>query len=66
MVGSLLCYQLVACAANIDNPNAWIPREGSAEAGDEDLEAAGVEEVVVAPEGQEDVLGGDDAAAAFA
>ena len=26
----------------------------------------GVEEVVVAPEGQEDVLGGDDAAAAFA
>ena len=37
-----------------------------AEAGDEDLEAAGVEEVVVTPEGQEDVLGGDDAAAAFA
>ena len=37
-----------------------------AEAGDKDLEAAGVEEVVVAPERQEDVLGGDDAAAAFA
>ena len=28
------------------------------EAGDEDLEAAGVEEVVIAPEGKEDVLGG--------
>ena len=37
-----------------------------AEAGDEDLEAAGVEKVVIAPKGQEDVLGGDDAAAAFA
>ena len=37
-----------------------------AEAGNEDLEAADVEEIVVAPEGQEDVLGGDDAAAAFA
>ena len=37
-----------------------------AEAGDEDLKAAGVEEIIVAPEGQEDVLGGDDAAAAFA
>ena len=37
-----------------------------AEAGDEDLKAAGVEEIIVAPEGQEEVLGGDDAAAAFA
>ena len=37
-----------------------------AEAGNEDLEAADVEEIVVAPEGQEDVLGGDDTAAAFA
>ena len=37
-----------------------------AETSNEDLEAAGVEEVVVVPEGQEDVLGGDDAAAAFA
>ena len=36
------------------------------EAGDEDLEAAGVEEVVIAPEGKEDVLGGDDVTAAFA
>ena len=36
-----------------------------AEAGDEDLKAAGVEEIIVAPEGQEEVLGGDDAAAAF-
>ena len=36
------------------------------EAGDEDLEAAGVEEVVIAPEGKEDVLGGDDVAADFA
>ena len=34
--------------------------EGAAETGDEDLEAAGVEEVVIAPEVQEDVLGGDD------
>ena len=32
----------------------------AAEAGDEDLETAGVEEVIVAPEVQEDVLGGDD------
>ena len=40
--------------------------EAVTEASDEDLEAAGVEEVVVAPEGKEDVLGGDNAAAAFA
>ena len=36
------------------------------EAGDEDLEAAGVEEVIVAPEVQEDVLGGDDFALVLA
>ena len=35
------------------------------EAGDKYLEAAGVEEVVIAPEGKEDVLGGDDVAAAL-
>ena len=34
--------------------------KGAAEAGDEDLEAPGVEEIVVAPKVQEDVLGGDD------
>ena len=43
-----------------------ITGEAVTEAGDEDLEAAGVEEVVIAPEGQEDVLGGDDTSAAFA
>ena len=63
---SLFRYQLVACAANIDNADAGIAGEAVTEAGDEDLEAAGVEEVVIAPEGQEDVLGGDDVAAAFA
>ena len=36
------------------------------EAGDEDLEAAGVEEVVIAPEVQEDVLGGNDFALVLA
>ena len=63
---SLFCDQLVAGAADVDDADAWVFGEGTAQAGDEDLEAAGVEEVVIAPEGQEDVLGGDDAAAAFA
>ena len=36
------------------------------EAGDEDLKAAGVEEVVIAPEVQEDALGGNDFALALA
>lgn len=49
MVGSLLCYQLVACAANIDNADVEVFGKGAAEAGDKYLEAAGVEEVVVAP-----------------
>lgn len=40
--------------------------EEVAEACDVDLRASGVEEVVVASEGQEGVLGWDDAAAAFA
>ena len=39
---------------------------GVAEAGDEDLETAGVKEIVIVPEVQEDVPGGDNAAAAFA
>ena len=63
---SLFCDQLVAGAADVDDADVWVFGEGTAQAGDEDLEAAGVEEVVIAPEGQEDVLGGDDAAAAFA
>lgn len=37
-----------------------------AEAGDDDLETAGVEEIVISPEGKEDVLGRNDASAAFA
>ena len=63
---SLFRYQFVACSPDIQNLDAGVAGEAVAEAGDEDLEAAGVEEVVIAPEGQEDVLGGDDAAAAFA
>ena len=58
--------QFVADASDVQDLDAGIFGEVVTEAGDEDLEAAGVEEVVVAPEGQEDVLGGDDAAAAFA
>ena len=58
--------QFVADASDVQDLDAGIFGEAMTEAGDEDLEAAGVEEVVVAPEGQEDVLGGDDAAAAFA
>ena len=56
----LFRYQFVACAAYIDNADAGVAGEDAAEAGDENLEAAGVEEVVVAPKVQEDVLGGDD------
>ena len=63
---SLFCDQLVAGAADVDDADAGGFGEAVAEAGDEDLEAAGVEEVVIAPEGKEDVLGGDDTAAAFA
>ncbi len=63
---SLFRYQLVAGAADVQDLDAGVAGEAVAEAGDEDLEATGVEEVVVAPEGQEDVLGGDDVAAAFA
>ena len=60
---SLFNYQFVAGAADVDDAEAGVFGEGAAEAGDEDLEAAGVEEVVIAPEGQEDVLGGDKPAA---
>ena len=59
----LLCYQLVAGAADIDDADAGIFGEGAAEAGDEDLEAAGVEEVIVAPQVEEEVLHGNDFAA---
>ena len=40
--------------------------EAVTEAGDEDLETAGIEAVVIVPEGQKDVLDGDDTATAFA
>ena len=63
---SLLRDQFITRPPDIDDPDIGITGEAVAEAGDKDLEAAGVEEVVIAPEGQEDVLGGDDAAAAFA
>lgn len=46
--------------------NAGVVGEVATEAGDEDLEATGVEEVVVAPEVQEDILGGDDLALVLA
>ena len=42
--------QLVARSPDIDDADAGVFGEGAAEAGDEDQEAAGVEEVVVAPE----------------
>ena len=63
---SLFHYQLVACSSNVQDPDAVIAEEAVTEAGDKYLEAAGVEEVVIAPEGKEDVLGGDDVTAAFA
>ena len=58
--------QFVALSSVVDDADVGIAGEAVAETGDEDLEAAGIEEVVIAPEGQEDVLGRDDAAAAFA
>ena len=58
--------QFVADASDVQDLDAGIFGEAVTEASDEDLEAAGVEEVIVTPEGQEDVLGGDDAAAALA
>ena len=48
--------QFVARSPDIDDADAGVFGEGAAEAGDEDLEAAGVEEVVVAPEVEEEVL----------
>ena len=42
--------QFVAGAADVDDADAGVFGEGTAQAGDEDLEAAGVEEVVIAPE----------------
>ena len=60
---SLFCNQFVAGAADIDDADAGVFGEGAAEAGDEDLEAAGVEEVIVAPQVEEEVLHGNDFAA---
>ena len=57
---SLFCDQLVAGAADVDDADAGVFGEGAAEAGDEDLEAAGVEEVIVAPEVEKEVLHGND------
>ena len=57
---SLFRYQLIACAADVDDADAGVFGECAAQAGDEDLEAAGVEEVVVAPEVEEEVLHGHD------
>ena len=54
-----LCYQFVAGTADIDDADAGVAGEVAAETGDEYLEAAGVEEVVVAPEVEEEVLHGD-------
>ena len=61
----LFRYQFVAGSSDVQDLDTGVAGEAVAETGDKDLEAAGVEEVVVAPERQEDVLGGDDAAAAF-
>ena len=57
---SLFRYQFVTCAADVDDADAGVFGECAAQAGDEDLEAAGVEEVVVAPEVEEEVLHGND------
>ena len=55
--------EFIAFAADVDDADAGIFGEGAAEAGDEDLEAASVEEVIVAPEVKEEVLHGDNFAA---
>ena len=60
---SLFRNQLVARSPDIDDADAGVFGEGAAEAGDEDLEAAGVEEVIVAPQVEEEVLHGNDFAA---
>ena len=62
----LFSNQFVVLSSVVDDADVGIAGEAVAETGDEDLEAAGVEEVVIAPEGQEDALGGDDTSAAFA
>ena len=62
----LFSNQFVALSSVVDDADVGIAGEAVAETGDEDLKAAGVEEVIIAPEGKEDVLGGDDVAAAFA
>lgn len=57
---SLFRYQLVDVSTDVDDADAWFFGEGAAETGDEDLETAGVEEVVVAPQVEEKVLHGYD------
>jgi len=42
--------QFVADASDVQDLDAWVFGEGTAQAGDENLEAAGVEKVVVTPE----------------
>ena len=56
VVGALICNQLIPCPPDVDDADTGIFGEGAAEAGDEDLEAAGVEEVIVAPQVEEEVL----------
>ena len=60
VVGALLYNQLIPCPPDIDDADTGIFGKCTAQAGDEDLEAAGVEEVVVAPEVEEEVLHGND------
>ena len=62
----LFSNQFVALSSVVDDADVGIAGEAVAETGDEDLKAAGIEEVVFAPKEQKDVLGGNDAAAAFA
>ena len=63
---SLFHNQFITYPPDVYDPNARVLGEAVTETSDKYLEAAGVEEVVIAPEGQEDVLGRDAAAAAFA
>ena len=58
-ISEIIPQSILTIAADVDDADVGILGEVATEASDEDLEAAGVEEVVVAPEIQEDVLHGD-------
>ena len=49
-------YHLVPDASDIDDADVLVIRQFMAQLGDEDVEASGIEEAIIAPEFQEDVL----------